>query len=70
MTYTLPDGKEKFVQVAVTSDASLNTRGGTKIVYMSAFNPMRTAVPALDGLSKNVETLLNDLNAALGLPGL
>lgn len=70
VTYTLPDGKEKFVQLALSSDPSLNTRGGTKIVYLSAFNPLRAATPALDGVSKNVELLLNDLHAALGLPGL
>lgn len=70
VTYTLPGGQEKFVQLAVSSDASLNTRGGSKILYLSAYNPLRASMPALDGLSKNVETLLNDLSAALGLPGL
>ncbi len=70
VTYTLPDGQEKFVQLAVTSDATLNPRGGTKLLYLSAFNPLRSSTPALDGLSRNVETLLNDLHAALGLPGL
>jgi hypothetical protein len=70
VTYTLPDGREKFVQLAVTSDASLNPRGGTKVLYLSAFNPLRSSTPALDGLSRNVETLLNDLHAALGLPAL
>lgn len=70
LTYTLPDGKEKYLQLAVTSDPALNTRGGSKILYLSAYNPLRSGNTALDGLSKNVETLLNDLNAALGLPGL
>lgn len=70
VTYTLPGGQEKFVQLAVTGDASLNTRGGLKILYLSAFNPLRSSTPALDGLSRNVETLLNDLHTALGLPGL
>ncbi|GGM12661.1 hypothetical protein [Deinococcus aerophilus] len=70
VTYTLPDGQEKFVQLAMTSDASLNPRGGTKLLYLSAFNPLRSSTPALDGLSRNVETLLNDLHAALGLPAL
>lgn len=70
LTYTLPDGKEKFVQLAVTSDPNLNPRGGSKIVYLSAYNPLRAANTALDGLSKNVETLLNDLHGALSLPGL
>lgn len=70
VTYTLPGGQEKFVQLAVTADPSLNPRGGTRLLYLSAFNPLRTSTPALDGLSRNVETLLGDLHAALGLPGL
>ncbi|QFP75496.1 hypothetical protein [Deinococcus sp. AJ005] len=70
VSYTLPDGKEKFVQLAVTADPSLNPRGGTRLLYLSAFNPLRTSTPALDGLSRNVENLLNDLHTALGLPGL
>lgn len=70
LTYTLPDGTEKYVQLAVTSDPTLNSRGGTKILYLSALNPLRSSNAALDGVSKNVETLLNDLTRALGLPGL
>ncbi|CAM4339557.1 hypothetical protein [Deinococcus marmoris] len=70
VSYTLPDGKEKFVQLAVTADPSLNPRGGTRLLYLSAFNPLRTSSPALEGLSRNVETLLNDLHSAVGLPGL
>ena len=70
VTYTLPGGQEKFVQLAVTADSGLNPRGGTRLLYLSAFNPLRTSTPALDGLSRNVETLLGDLHAALGLPGL
>lgn len=70
VTYTLPGGQEKFVQLAVTADPSLNPRGGTRLLYLSAFNPLRTSTPALDGLSRNVETLLGDLHTALGLPGL
>ncbi len=70
VTYTLPGGQEKFVQLAVTADPGLNPRGGTRLLYLSAFNPLRTSTPALDGLSRNVETLLGDLHAALGLPGL
>jgi hypothetical protein len=70
VTYTLPGSQEKFVQLAVTSDPTLNPRGGTRLLYLSAFNPLRTSTPALDGLSRNVETLLGDLHAALGLPGL
>ncbi|GGO39532.1 hypothetical protein [Deinococcus humi] len=70
VTYTLPGGQEKFVQLAVTADPGLNPRGGTRLLYLSAFNPLRTSTPALDGLSRNVETLLGDLHTALGLPGL
>ncbi|GAA4023066.1 hypothetical protein GCM10022631_42120 [Deinococcus rubellus] len=68
LSYTLPGGSEKFVQLAVAAEGPLNTRSGARIVYLSAFNPARTATPALDGLSKNVETLLADVRAALNLP--
>ncbi|AZI42201.1 hypothetical protein EHF33_05105 [Deinococcus psychrotolerans] len=68
LTYTLPDGSERFAQLAVASEGSLNTRSGPRIVYLSAFNPARAATPALDGLSKNVDTMLADIKAALNLP--
>ena len=70
LTYTLPDGSEHFVQLAVVGDGAgaLNTRGGPHVLYLSAFNPARAGTPALDGLSKNVETLLADLRKALNLP--
>lgn len=68
LTYTLPDGSERFAQLAVASEGSLNTRSGPRIVYLSAFNPARAATPALDGLSKNAETMLADIKAALNLP--
>ena len=69
LTYTLPDGSEKFAQLAVAGEgSSLNTRSGPRIVYLSAFNPARAATPALDGLSKSVDTLLSDIKAALNLP--
>lgn len=68
LTYTLPGGSEKFAQLAVAGEGPLNTRSGPRIVYLSAFNPARAATPALDGLSKNVETLLADVRAALNLP--
>lgn len=70
LTYTLPEGGEKFVQLAVTSDSKLNTRGGNRIVYLSEYNPMRASNPALGKLSSNVETMFNDLHKALSLPGL
>ena len=68
LSYSLPGGSEKFVQLAVAAEGPLNTRSEARIVYLSAFNPARTATPALDGLSKNVETLLSDVRAALHLP--
>ncbi|MFC4453943.1 hypothetical protein [Deinococcus sonorensis] len=68
VTYTLPDGSEHFTQLAVAGDGPLNTRGGPHIVYLSAFNAARAGTPALDGLSRNVETLLADFRRAVGLP--
>ncbi|AWN22701.1 hypothetical protein DKM44_05180 [Deinococcus irradiatisoli] len=68
LTYTLPDGSEHFAQLAVSNPGSLNTRSGPRIVYLSAFNPLRSGTPALDALSKNVETLLSDVRKALNLP--
>lgn len=68
VSYTLPGGPEKFVQLAVSADPTVNARGGRRLVYLSAFNPLRSSVPALDGLSKNVETLLDDVHRALKLP--
>ncbi|WP_161881201.1 hypothetical protein [Deinococcus alpinitundrae] len=68
LSYTLPGGSEKFVQLAVAAEGPLNTRSGPHIVYLSAFNPARTSAPTLDGLSKNVETLLSDMRSALNLP--
>ena len=68
LSYSLPGGSEKFVQLAVAAEGPLNTRSGPHIVYLSAFNPARASAPALDGLSKNVETLLSDMRSALNLP--
>ena len=68
LSYSLPGGSEKFVQLAVASEGPLNTRSGPRIVYLSAFNPARASAPALDNLSKNVETLMADMKAALKLP--
>ncbi|GGL16242.1 hypothetical protein [Deinococcus radiotolerans] len=69
VTYTLPDGQERFTQLAVTSDPALNPRGGTRLLYLSPLNPLRGSGP-LDGVSRNVETLLNDVLGSLNLPGL
>ncbi len=68
LTYSLPDGSEHFAQLAVSGPGPLNARSGPRIVYLSAFNPARSATPALDALSKNVETLLADVRRALKLP--
>lgn len=68
LSYSLPGGSEKFVQLAVAGEGPLNARSGPRLVYLSAFNPARASTPALDGLSKNVETLLADVRAALNLP--
>ncbi|AWT35080.1 hypothetical protein GCM10008956_20190 [Deinococcus arenae] len=69
VTYTLPDGRERFTQLAVTSDPALNPRGGTRLLYLSPLNPLRSSAP-LDGVSRNVETLLGDVLGSLNLPGL
>ncbi len=72
ITYTLPNGTERYTQLGVLGDgpaaAQLNPRGGTKFLYMSAFNPMRSAMPQLELLSKNAETFVADVTTALGLP--
>ena len=68
LSYTLPDGSDHFVQLAVVAEGALNTRTGPRILYLSAFNPGRSALPALEGVSKSVETLLADYRKALNLP--
>jgi hypothetical protein len=68
VTYTLPNGTEKFTQLLVTGPSELNTRGGVRLMYMSPFNPLRGSTPQFEALSKNVETFLADIHQGLGLP--
>ncbi|WP_157451076.1 hypothetical protein [Deinococcus puniceus] len=68
VTYTLPNGTEKFAQLLVMGPSELNSRGGVRLMYMSPFNPMRGSVPQFDALSKNMEAFLADIHQGLGLP--
>jgi hypothetical protein len=68
VTYTLPNGTEKFTQLLVMGPSELNSRGGVRVFYMTAFNPIRAGFPQFEMVSKNVELMLADIQQSLGLP--
>ncbi|MFB9995302.1 hypothetical protein ACFFLM_25465 [Deinococcus oregonensis] len=68
VTYTLPNGTEKFTQLLVMGPSELNSRGGVRVFYMTAFNPIRAGFPQFEMVSKNVELMLADIQQGLGLP--